>query len=279
LRAVVVSSSVGCRLEEEDSTVPKQQAPGLEHGGLKADLTHIHVRHSSLTALLTQLPAPPSDPGGSLAELPTGGAVVLRLGPGSRRGPRPRTSRAPGSTRGPRCARAQPAGVRGKTGIVRSPQSGSTPSPRRTPRPPARVVATHRSIMSLVDPFPLAGRCAGRDRGGRHGLMYSSISRSWRSRSRESPTPSRYMATSRGERAGDVRTVAAPAGWGTPTRQPGTTARPAPGGRQTRSSPPSRRGGGTARSAPCPWRGSSTIGATAGPRNGSTEGPAAGRLQ
>jgi hypothetical protein len=28
-----------------DSTAPKQQAPGLEHGGLKAELTHIHIRH------------------------------------------------------------------------------------------------------------------------------------------------------------------------------------------------------------------------------------------
>jgi hypothetical protein len=64
-----------------DSTAAKQQAPGLEHGGLKAELTHIHVRHAGGSALLTQLPAPLSDPGGGLAELRAGGAAVLRLGP------------------------------------------------------------------------------------------------------------------------------------------------------------------------------------------------------
>jgi hypothetical protein len=52
-----------------DSAAPKQQAPGSTHGGLKAELSHVHVRHAGGTALLTQLPAPPSDPGGRLAEL------------------------------------------------------------------------------------------------------------------------------------------------------------------------------------------------------------------
>jgi hypothetical protein len=52
----------------------------LAHGGLKADLTHVHVRHAGVTTLVTQLPAPPSDPGGGLAQLRAGGAAVLRLG-------------------------------------------------------------------------------------------------------------------------------------------------------------------------------------------------------
>jgi hypothetical protein len=49
--------------------MPKQQAPGFAHGGLEAELAHIHVRDAGSTALATQLPAPPSDPGGGLAEL------------------------------------------------------------------------------------------------------------------------------------------------------------------------------------------------------------------
>jgi hypothetical protein len=63
-----------------DSTAPQQQVPGLEHGGLKAEFPHIHVRHAGGRTLLAELPAPPSDPGGGLAELHRGGATVLRLG-------------------------------------------------------------------------------------------------------------------------------------------------------------------------------------------------------
>ena len=63
-----------------ESTAARQQAPGLEHGGLIAELTHVHVRHAGGTTLVTQLPAPLSDSGGGLAELRACGAAVLRLG-------------------------------------------------------------------------------------------------------------------------------------------------------------------------------------------------------
>jgi hypothetical protein len=35
-----------------NSTAAKKHAPGLEHGGLKAELTHIHIRHADRSALL-----------------------------------------------------------------------------------------------------------------------------------------------------------------------------------------------------------------------------------
>ena len=63
-----------------DLPTPKQEAPGLAHGGLKPELPHVHIRHPGGTALLPQLHAPPSDPRGGLAELRARGAAVLRLG-------------------------------------------------------------------------------------------------------------------------------------------------------------------------------------------------------
>jgi hypothetical protein len=89
----------------EDSAAPKQQAPGLDHGGSKPSPPHPHTARrqhrtppAAARSAVESRRRPHQAPRGRRRD-------AAAWVPGSRPGPPPRTRRGPGSSRGPRCAR------------------------------------------------------------------------------------------------------------------------------------------------------------------------------